>query len=356
MTRAIPLLLEPRLSPAIWGGSALVARYGKHGDPAALLGESWECYDANRIDGGALGGTTLGEARVALGAALMGPLDASVPFPILTKIIDARENLSVQVHPDDAYARRVEHQHNGKTECWYILEAAPGAELVLGFARDTTRDEFAARVADGTLGELLRRVPVHAGDAFYLPAGTLHAIGAGIVLFEVQQTSDITYRIFDWNRVDANGKSRELHVAKAADVLDFHASHAGAIGPLTFAADGLERSVRIADPRFTVECLTIGAAGATLDFAGLPATLTARERPLVFTTSDGDGTVVAPFGTVVLPAALGRVRIASPDAITAQALLASPGLPPSVIRTRALAAGIALERIDAFFAQFGVRD
>ena len=154
---------------------------------------------------------------------------------MLTKIIDARAALSVQVHPDDAYAQRVEHQPNGKTECWYVLACDAGAELVLGWTRDTSREEYERRVADGTLGDLLRRVPVQPGDVFYLPAGTLHAIGAGIQLFETQQTSDLTYRIFDWNRVGADGKPRELHVAKAADVLDYRASSRGAVRTLSYA-------------------------------------------------------------------------------------------------------------------------
>jgi mannose-6-phosphate isomerase len=351
--RLAPLPLEPKLSPAIWGGSALVERYGKHGDPSFALGESWECYDANAIASGPFEGTTLATLRTELGAALMGPLDATARFPILTKIIDARDNLSVQVHPDDAYARRVEHQPNGKTECWYILDAAPGAELVLGWNRDTDRAEYERRVADGTLGELLRRVPVKPGDAFYLPAGTLHAIGAGIVLFETQQTSDITYRIFDWNRVDAQGNGRELHVAKAADVLDFRESIADAVHHLTFADGGLERTVCIADARFTVERLDVGETGASLDLAGLPATLTALERPVVLAVG-GDESTVAPYTSVVLPAALGRVGLAPHTAGTTQALLATPALPAAVLRDRAVAAGISAGRIATFLAQFGV--
>jgi mannose-6-phosphate isomerase len=351
--RLSPLALEPKLSSAIWGGSALTERYGKHGDPAVPLGESWECYDANAVVAGPFAGITLARLRADLGAALMGPLDAAARFPILTKIIDAHESLSVQVHPDDAYAQRVEHQPNGKTECWYILEAVPGAELVLGWNRDTDRAEYERRVADGSLGDLLRRVPVKAGDAFYLPAGTLHAIGAGIVLFETQQTSDITYRIFDWNRVDAQGNGRELHTAKAADVLDFRESFADAVHQLTFSDGGLERTVCIADVRFTVERLGIGETGASLDLAGLPATLTALERPVVIAVG-GEESTVAPYGTVVLPAALGRVGLAPHTAGTTEALLATPALPAAVLRDRAVAAGIPAGRVATFLAQFGV--
>ena len=135
--------IEPKETPAIWGGDALVKRYAKYADPAAAIGESWECWDENRIANGALAGETLGDLRRTLAHELTGPIDPSCLFPILTKIIDARQPLSVQVHPDDAYAQRVENQPFGKTECWYILAAEPGAELVLGWNRDTDRDEYA---------------------------------------------------------------------------------------------------------------------------------------------------------------------------------------------------------------------
>ena len=142
------------MAEAIWGGDALVKKYGKPGDPHARLGESWECWDENTVAGGAYGGETVAGLRAQLGHTLTGPADPSQRFPVLTKIIDAREALSVQVHPDDAYAERVEHQPVGKTECWYILACDPGAELVLGWRRDTDRAEFERRVADGTLGSL----------------------------------------------------------------------------------------------------------------------------------------------------------------------------------------------------------
>ncbi len=247
-----PYSIEPKETPAIWGGDALVKRFGKTADPNAKIGESWECWDENDIRNGPLAGKTIADLRAQLGPVLLGDLDPKQLFPILTKIIDARDALSVQVHPNDAYARRVEHQHNGKTECWYILSANDDAELVYGWARDTTREEYERRVADGTLGDILRRVPVKAGETYYLPAGTLHAIGAGIILFETQQASDLTYRIFDWNRVGADGKPRELQVQKAADVLDYHQGTRSAAETIAYKYEGLDRTALVASSNFIV--------------------------------------------------------------------------------------------------------
>ena len=144
------------------------------------------------------------------------------PFPVLIKYIDAKQNLSVQVHPNDEYARRVEHD-NGKTEMWYIVSADEGAFIYCGLKRDTDKKEFLQKVHDGTVEELLNAIPVKAGDCFLIRAGTVHAIGAGCVICEVQQSSNVTYRVYDYNRRDANGNLRQLHVEKAADVIDFHA-------------------------------------------------------------------------------------------------------------------------------------
>ena len=207
VTIPYPLALEPQLRELIWGGNALVERYNKDGDARKTIGESWECWDTNRVRNGPLAGKTIADVRASLGTALTGRADPHVVFPILTKLIEARAALSVQVHPTDAYARECEQQPFGKTECWHILEADEGARIVLGWNRDTSRTEYLERVKDGTLDELLRHVTVKPGDTYYLPAGTMHAIGAGIVLFEVQQASDLTYRIFDYNRVGADGKA-----------------------------------------------------------------------------------------------------------------------------------------------------
>ena len=341
--RLYPFVLEPKETPAIWGGDALVARYGKRGDGHAALGESWECWDANRVANGPLAGKALGELRAELGSELTGPIDPSRIFPVLTKIIDAREPLSVQVHPDDTYAQRVEGQPFGKTECWYILACEPGAELVLGWAHDTTREEYERRVADGTLGEILRRVPVRPGDAFYLPAGTLHAIGAGIQLFETQQASDLTYRIFDWNRVGADGKPRALHVAKAGDVLDYRATFPGAVRQLAFSADGLERTLLIGDARFLVELVTVRGGETHLETDGRPLTITATDAHVRIDAGAGSA-VLEPWQSAVTPAAVPRITLI-PGGEPTSVLVVHPQPDLAAWRAR-------VPDADAFFAQF----
>ena len=342
-----PLVLAPHMATAIWGGDALVKRYGKPGDPTALLGESWECWDTNEVVGGTYAGETLAGMRAILGRELTGPVDPAQCFPVLTKIIDAHAALSVQVHPDDAYAQRVEHQPVGKTECWYVLAAEPGAELVLGWTRDTDRAEYERRVADGTLGEILRRVPVIAGEAYYLPAGTLHAIGAGIQIFETQQASDLTYRIFDWNRTGADGKPRELHVAKAADVLDFRATMPGAVTPLVFAAGGVERTVAIADPRFAVERVRVERGAAPIGTGGRALIVMAMDAALELETDAGTR-ALRPWETAVVPAAAGQLTIATPG----QALVVRVAPDLTELRRSAAGAGIAAGALDTFFGRF----
>jgi mannose-6-phosphate isomerase len=349
--RLYPYLLEPKLTAAIWGGDALVTRYGKRGDRTRTLGESWECWDENRVANGPLAGKTLAELRAELRAELTGPIDPSRTFPVLTKIIDARKPLSVQVHPGDAYAQRVEHQPNGKTECWYVLACEPDAELVLGWTRDTTRAEYERRVADGTLGEILRRVPVAAGDAFYLPAGTLHAIGGGIQLFETQQASDLTYRIFDWNRVGDDGKPRELHVAKAGDVLDYRATFPGAVRQLSFREEGLDRVLLIANHDFLVERITVTRNEAYVDTDGLPLTITAMDAHLRVDVGEDASAMLEPWQSVVTPASAPRVALV-PGGERTNALLVHVRPNLARARARAVVAGVSAEAADGFFRQF----
>jgi mannose-6-phosphate isomerase len=351
MTGALyPFSIEPKLVPLIWGGGALVRDYGKAGDPAASIGESWECWDENRVGNGAFAGSSIAELRERLGAGLMGKIDARTRFPVLTKLIDARAPLSVQVHPDDAYAQRVEGQPFGKTECWLILAADPGATLYLGWRRATGREEFERRVADGSLGELLRAVPVAAGDAFYLPAGTLHAIGAGIVLFEVQQASDLTYRIFDWNRAGPDGKPRTLHVEKAADVLDFSAARRTTVRPFAYVANGMRRTTLVADAHFIFERLELDEAARTLALDDLPLALTAAEAPLEV-VANGVSVELAPFASALVPAGAGACTLRAKKG-TAAALAATPVPDAAYAALRYARAGVDVGAAADFLAQF----
>jgi mannose-6-phosphate isomerase len=345
-----PFIIEPLEREAIWGGHALVERYGKHADPSAKIGESWECWDDNDVLNGAYAGKTLAALRGELGSALTGHADPAASFPLLTKIIDARHSLSVQVHPDDAYAQRVEHQPVGKTECWYILEAEEGAKIVLGWNRNTSRGEYLERVKDGSLDALLRHVPVHPGDVFHLPAGTLHAIGPGIVLFEVQQPSDLTYRIYDFGRLGTDGKPRPLHVEKAADVLDYRESQAGALTPLDYRLDGLKRTTLVAENRFIVERVVLDDEPRGLDLDGSPLAILALAAPVEL-EAHGTSVRLEPFQTAVLPAALETVMLRTFDP-SAAILTAEPPADRTTIERRFSRASVPVRASTAFLAQF----
>ena len=350
MSALYPFALEPQEHEIIWGGDALAKRYGKVGDPHAKIGESWECWDANRIGNGEQRGTTVAELRARLGRDLTGGADPASIFPLLTKLIDAREPLSVQVHPDDAYARRVEGQPVGKTESWYVLEARSDATIVLGWNRDTSRGEYLERVRDGSLGDLLRRVPARPGDVFHLPAGTLHAIGAGIVLFEAQQASDLTYRIFDYNRNGPDGKPRELHVDKAADVLDYKRSEAGALQPFTYALDGLERTAMIADRNFWMERIALAQERHGIDTEGMPLVVLALDKPVEL-EARGESLRLEPYQSALVPAAL---DVAMARALEPGAAILAVGPPANreSLAKRFARAGADFRATTSFLAQF----
>lgn len=349
-----PFPLEPREVEVIWGGDALVRRYGKPGDPAAKIGESWECWDANRVRDGEFAGRTVAELRKELRTQFVGALDPARIFPILTKFIDARAALSVQVHPDDAYAQRVEGERNGKTECWLVLEAEPNATIVLGWNRNTSRAEFLERLKEGSLDDVLRRVRVRPGDVFYLPAGTVHAIGAGIILYETQQASDLTYRVFDYNRVGADGKPRELHVEKAADVLDYRRSDAGALSSLEYVLDGLLRTTLVADPRFIVERVGCTAERHGLDLEGMPLAVTALDAPVEL-EAQGNTTVLKPYETALVPAALDVVMVRAIEEEGARFLTAAPASDREALPRRYARAAVPVEQSTDFLAQFAAR-
>jgi mannose-6-phosphate isomerase len=346
-----PYVLQPKLAAAIWGGSELVEKFGKYGDPQTTWGESWECWDANVVLNGPLAGESVAQLRTRLGARFLGELDPARIFPILTKFITARDWLSVQVHPDDAYAQRVEQQPNGKTECWYVLEAHAGAELVMGWSRATSRQEYEQRVKDGTLDGVLQRVPVKAGDAFYIPAGRVHAIGPGITLYETQQASDLTYRMYDWNRLGVDGKPRQLHIEKAADVLDYRAAgDEHSIEELTYAFEGFTRCALIADSHFLVERVIATETAATMNTRNRPLIVTALDQGLELHCDDGSA-ALAPYETALVPAGAGHVAIHAAGA-SAPFICVLPSPTQESLQKRFSDAGVALPVIERFLAQF----
>lgn len=227
MAALYPFLFEPNLHTVVWGGKRLRPYKGMEASDVPI-GESWEVSavpsSISVISNGVYAGQNLTEVISQWPARILGGKVARKyrgQLPLLVKFIDAERDLSIQVHPNDEMAQR-EHGKLGKSEIWYIIDAKPGSFLYAGFKQSVTPEEYKRRVADGTIVEVLAKHTVKAGDVFYLPAGRVHAICGGILLAEVQQSSDVTYRIFDYNRPGIDGKPRELHTDLAAQALDFH--------------------------------------------------------------------------------------------------------------------------------------
>ena len=217
-----PFLLRPVSKEIIWGGDRLKREYGKTA-PFDKIAESWELTVRENemcvIDNGEYAGMTLGSYIDSARRQVLGLNGAKYDrFPLLIKFIDAADRLSIQVHPDDEYGLKNEGEL-GKTEMWYIMAAEEGAKLVYGLKEGCTVEEFGKAVADGKTEDYLNFVPVQAGETYFIPSGQVHAIGAGILIAEIQQNSNITYRVYDYNRPGADGKPRELHTAKALDVI-----------------------------------------------------------------------------------------------------------------------------------------
>lgn len=221
-----PFKFRSILKERLWGGSKLKEVLGKPIE-SNITGESWELSgvkgDISVIANGPLSGTSLQEIIDQAPEALLGKdiVDRfGKEFPILIKFIDAKQDLSIQLHPNDALAKK-RHNSFGKTEMWYVMDADPGANLIVGFNRDVTKEEYSQSLENDTLLNLLNYEQVKEGDTFFINTGKIHAIGAGVLLAEIQQTSDITYRVFDFNRKDKNGNLRELHTELALDAMDY---------------------------------------------------------------------------------------------------------------------------------------
>ncbi|SRR5579883_314119 len=352
MTNLYPMLIAPRYDERIWGGHNLADRLGKSAPHDRPIGESWEVYDQNTVANSAYAGKTIATLRAELGRDLMGGhLSPAAAFPVLTKLIDATDVLSVQVHPDDYFAQKLEGQPNGKTECWYIIDAAPGATLTYGFARDSDPDEYTRLVAEGSLEQILREIPVKPGDVVYLPAGMVHAIGAGIILYEVQQTSDVTYRIYDWNRRDDHGQPRELHVEQARQVLDYRRNTRGTVSTLSKPGSG--RTVLVAGRYFCNELIEAGTAGELSTYDS-PVAVCALDQPLAATVRDGEGPVTLErYSSLVIPAAARAYTLAPlSDGATACAIVTYVPASPEDLRADLRHRGFGDAEIEAFLEQF----
>ena len=306
-----PLTFRPIFKERVWGGRELERLYHKPLPPGVPIGESWEISDrpgdASVITNGTLAGKDLRWLMENHAADLLGKAKPpSGRFPLLIKILDAQDKLSLQVHPPPVKAAELGGEP--KTELWYVAEAAPGAELYVGLKRGVTRAKFEQRIKAGTVAECFHRVSVRPGDAMFLPSGRVHALGAGLVIFEIQQNSDTTYRVFDWNRLGLDGKPRELHIPQSLASIDF-SDYEPALLPRALAQSGAQK-IRplVRDPLFAVEAQEL-VAGASAPLRPTKMQIVALLAGGV-QVSDGAGTLALAAGQFCLiPASLAQVTL-----------------------------------------------
>lgn len=305
-----PLTFEPVFKDYPWGGRNLATLLGRI-IPDGIVAESWEIAahpnGSSPIAAGALKGKTLQEAMALWGTELVGSRNAEDlaqgRFPLLIKLLDANRWLSVQVHPEDGYAR-VHEGESGKTEMWVVVHAEPGAELIYGFAPGVTRERFAEAIEAGETERYLHRLPVKTGDVVFVPTGSIHALGPGILVAEIQQNSDTTYRIYDW------GRPRPLHIEKSLDVLDFDLVEPQTLTPVVMPEAAVPTEVIGESRYFRTERLHLATGqswsgntdGRTLEIWGV---LTG-EATLHWA---GDAVVLKAISWALVPAGLGEFRI-----------------------------------------------
>ncbi|MGC2422277.1 MAG: type I phosphomannose isomerase catalytic subunit [Candidatus Acidiferrales bacterium] len=327
-----PARLDPVFHLRPWGALSLAPLFPQESQLAEPIGEAWMTSSDSRFADGHFAGKTLGQAWLEMppewaGTQAQRTLDTRSPFPLLVKFIFAEDKLSVQVHPDDAYASKHEQAAGGrgKTEMWYIIAARPGAEVLAGLKPWVTRENFVHAIADASVEECLERVPVSAGDAIFVPAGTVHSIGPGLVLCEIQQQSDLTYRVYDYDRRDAQGQSRPLHIEKALEVIRFGKQSGGRIEPVPArrggraVRGGIREAYLAACPYFAAE---------KWDFHGKISTASSCEHFDLLIFLEGGGIIEWPSGRAayapaqvwMVPAALGEYQF-------------FPGAPTSLLRT-----------------------
>ncbi|UII30600.1 AraC family ligand binding domain-containing protein [Fulvivirga ulvae] len=286
MNSFYPLKFKTIFKEKIWGGNKIKTILKKDFSPLENCGETWELStvkgNISEIANGEFKGMLLDELLKKFPDEIMGSEVVSAfgtEFPLLIKFIDAQQDLSVQVHPDDTLAK-ARHNGMGKTEMWYIMQADNGASLIAGFNRPLNKEQYNDYFSKGTLDEILNRVEVEKGDVFYIPAGRIHTIGKGIMLAEIQQTSDLTYRIYDFDRVDAQGNKRELHVEEALDALDytFHENY-----KTPYELHDNQRSTLVQSPYFTTNKFSLSQL-KVLDYSAV-------DSFVIYICTEGQGSI-----------------------------------------------------------------
>lgn len=301
MDLASPLQLIAEYREYVWGGHRL--------RPGQRTAEAWVIYENDRIATGPLAGRTLAEVAAEAPLGLLGErvlARSGARFPLLVKLLDSLQWMSLQVHPDDTLAVALEGPgHLGKTEAWYVLDAEPGAQFIAGVRPETSAEALAEAIRGGAILDLVQYQDVHPGDAVFMPARTIHALGAGLLIYEVQQTSDLTYRVFDWNRPAVPG--RVLHIEKSVAAADPAA--APSMRRATDGGDG-ERTLLTACPFFTLELLA-GQRPIALDTAGqtFHALTVIEGTAEVAAVGPGASLVLRRYESAVVPAACGPYRL-----------------------------------------------
>lgn len=307
-----PLKFSDILKPVIWGGDELCKFKGVTPQLSGI-GESWEISqvegDVSVVTEGEYQGKTLTEVIEAEGAALMGKHvfeKFGTTFPLLIKFIDARDNLSIQVHPDDELAKE-RHNSFGKTEMWYVISATEGAGLYSGFSQQITPDEYVERVENSTITDVLQFHKAAAGDVYYLPAGRVHAIGSGLMIAEIQQTSNITYRIYDYNRTDKEGNPRELHTSLAKDAIDYKLYS----DLKTDYTPEVDKSVSLVESNYFTTNLIEVKSSVEVSIAERDSFVIyiCMEGSAVITNQDGEETTIKQGETILVPASTAKLTI-----------------------------------------------
>ena len=306
-----PLTFQPLLKKRLWGGHKLKQLYQKPLPPGVPIGESWEISDrpddVSVITNGPLAGKDLHWLVEHHRKELLGSTKLQRGrFPLLVKILDAEQKLSLQVHPPPDKAAQLGGEP--KTEMWYIADAAPGAELFVGLKRGVTRQEFERKITDGTVADCFHRFTVKAGDAMFLPSGRVHAIGAGLVIFEIQQNSDTTYRVFDWNRLGLDGKPRALHIPESLASINFQDFEPPLIGGKFNGVDGMKKRLLVEDPLFAVELCEI-AAGKRVALAPKRMQVVAAITGQIDLEADGTKARLSAGGFTLIPACVPQASI-----------------------------------------------